>query len=387
MKRIIAVIFVLCFCFGLYIGIQPDDYSFYSSEEIKSEYPFVSLDVDSVAASKVSNGKYRAKIKLFGVLPIKNANVSIVKKQNLVPLGKAFGVKLYTKGVIVVDITDFLHDGKIQNPAFAAGVREGDVILSYNGVEISSNEQLLKQVSLFDGSPQPVVVQRNNLTLNFNVTPVTDDNDGDYRIGLWVRDSTAGLGMLTFYNPSDNTLVGLGHSISDTDTGQVMPVSTGELVSATIGGVVKGVEGKPGELLGTFVEGSILGVLTNNSQSGLSATCVTDEFSKMESVTLAHKNDIETGYAQIISCVDGQKCEYYDIEIVKKNNNLQETKNMVIKITDQRLLDRTGGIVQGMSGSPIIQNGKLVGAVTHVFVDDPTRGYGIFIENMLDAAA
>lgn len=391
MKKILACVLILCLCIGVYIGIQPDEYSFYSDEKIESKYPFVSLDAGTKETSGsleafspcLSQGKYEAKVKLFGVLPIKNAKINVIEKQNVIPLGKAFGVKLYTQGVIIVDITDFLHDGQVQNPAYSVGVREGDVILTYNGVEITSNEDLIAQVKKSNGQPQKAVIRRNNLTYDVDITPLTDDSDGSYRIGLWVRDSTAGIGMLTFFNSSNNTLVGLGHSISDSDTGQVMPVSTGELVSANIEGVVKGQSGSPGELLGSFIEKSIIGVLTENLKTGLVATCVTEEFSDLKSYPVAIKDEIETGPAQIISCVDGTESKYYDIEIVKKNNNLQETKNMVIQITDTELLEYTGGIVQGMSGSPIIQNGKIIGAVTHVFVDDPTKGYSIFIENML----
>ena len=389
-KRAITVMLVLALCFGLYIGFQPDEYSFYSDENIASDSPLITLDMGSTEALKsltttgtLSQGKYKAKVMLFGVLPIKTAEIRVIEKQEIIPLGVAFGVKLYTQGVIVVDITDFVHNGIVQNPAYTAGVREGDVILSYNGVEIKSNEELIAQVKMSGGKPQKAIVVRNNLQFEVSITPVTDDTDGSYRIGLWVRDSTAGIGMLTYFDKSTNTLAGLGHSISDSDTGLVMPVNTGELVRANIEGVVKGVSGTPGELLGSFDENSIIGVLTGNSDTGLTAACITDEFSDMESYPIALKDEITTGKAEIISCVDGTESKHYDIEIVKINNNLQETKNMVIRITDEELLERTGGIVQGMSGSPIIQNGKVIGAVTHVLVSDPQSGYAIFIENML----
>lgn len=389
-KKAIAVVLVLALCFGLYIGFQPDEYSFYTDENISSGNPLIKLDMGSTETSKsltssgtLGQGKYKAKVKLFGVLPIKTAEISVLEKKEVTPLGVAFGVKLYTEGVIVVDITDFVHDGTVQNPAYDAGVREGDIILSYNGVEIKSNEELIAQVKISGGKPQKAVVVRNNLKFQADITPVTDDADGKYRIGLWVRDSTAGIGMLTYFDKSSNILAGLGHSISDNDTGLIMPVNTGELVRADIEGVVKGTSGSPGELLGSFDESSIIGVLTGNSNTGLTAACITDEFSNMESYPVALKDEITTGKAQIISCVNARESKRYDIEIVKINNNLQETKNMVIKITDKELLDKTGGIVQGMSGSPIIQNGKIIGAVTHVLVSDPQKGYAIFIENML----
>lgn len=390
MKKIISFVLILIFAVGIFIGALPDEYSFFSDQPININNPFVSLDIgdtETFGTTKTnqvfSAGEYTAKIKLLGFLPIKSAKISIIENQNLTPLGIAFGVKLYTDGVIIIDITDFVHNGKIQNPAYDAGVREGDVILSYNGVKINSNEDLIEEVKNSNGEPQKAVIRRNNLKFDVNITPLTDDSDGSYRIGLWVRDSTAGIGMLTYYNEKTNTLTGLGHSISDTDTGLIMPVLTGELLKAKIEGVVKGSSGSPGELLGSFMENSTIGILKNNSETGLSAQCITEEFSDYESYPIALKSEIETGDAKIICCVEGIERRTYDIEIVKINNNLQETKNMVIKITDKKLLDITGGIVQGMSGSPIIQNGKLVGAVTHVLVDDPTKGYAIFIENMI----
>lgn len=335
------------------------------------------------AKGTLAQGKYKARLMLFGLLPIKNAQINIIAKKQVVPLGTAFGVKLYTDGVIVVDITDFVNDGKVRNPAYAAGIREGDIIRSYNGVSIKSNEELIKQVQQSGGKAQTAVILRNNLEFQVDVLPVKDDSDGSYRIGLWVRDSTAGIGMLTYFDPQTNRLAGLGHSISDSDTGLVMPVSTGEIVRANIEGAVKGEKGAPGELLGSFDENSVLGVLNGNSDTGLSATCITTEFSDSPTCGVALRKEIVTGDAEIISCIKGNTAERYSAQIVKINNNLHKTKNMVIRITDKRLLDYTGGIVQGMSGSPIIQNGKLVGAVTHVLVDDPTTGYGIFIENML----
>ncbi len=390
MKKIVAIVLVLSLCIGLYIGSLPEDYSFFTGESLVSDSPFVTLDVGStqtsVQASALGEGKYTAKVKLFGFLPIKTAKITVLQNKKLVPLGTAFGVKLYTDGVIVVDITDFVCGGAVCNPAYDAGIREGDVIVSYNGVKIKSNEQLIEQVNLYDGTPQVAVVKRNNLTFEASVTPVADDSDSRFRIGLWVRDSTAGIGMLTYYDKETNSLAGLGHSVSDSDTGLIMPVSTGELVLADIKGVVRGQSGAPGELVGSFIEDKTIGILTSNSGTGLDAVCVSEQFYDMDEYEISLKKDIKTGAAQILCCVDGTNTKPYDIKIEKINNNLSETKNMIIKITDKELLSKTGGIVRGMSGSPIIQNGKLVGAVTHVFVDDATRGYAIFIENMLETA-
>ena len=387
MKKIVAFLLLLSLCFGIIIGFAPTDYSFFNTEAITTNNFLYRLDIGSTQTLSQSGtlpeGKYTAKVKLFGLLPIKTARVTVLKNTTLAPLGVAFGLKLYTDGVIVVDITDFVANGKVCNPAYDAGIREGDIIVSYNGVKIKSNEQLIAEVKKFDGTPQEAIVQRNNLEFSAFVTPVADDTDSNYRIGLWVRDSAAGIGMLTFYNSKTNTLVGLGHSVSDSDTGQIMPVSTGEIVLADIKGVVKGQVGAAGELAGAFIENETIGVLTDNSESGLSAICTTDKFKDAKQYNVALKKEIKTGDAQIICCVDGTTPKTYDIKITKINNNLSETKNMIIEITDKELIKKTGGIVRGMSGSPIIQNGKLIGAVTHVLVDNPKKGYGIFIENML----
>ncbi len=390
MKKTVAIILALCLCIGVFIGSVPNEYSFFTTDAIKSDSGIVTLDVGSYTTSATGNsltaGQYTAKVKLFGLLPIKTAKINVIQNKKLVPLGTAFGVKLFTDGVIVVDITDFVSNGKVCNPAYNAGIREGDVIVSYNGVNIKSNEELIKQVNLYNGTPQIAVVKRNNLTFEAKVTPVADDSDKSFRIGLWVRDSTAGIGMLTFYDKEQNILAGLGHSVSDNDTGLIMPVSTGEVVYADIKGVVKGKKGAPGELVGNFVEDKTIGILMSNSGTGLGAICVCEDFSDMKEYSISLKKEIKTGNAKILCCVDGREVKEYDIKIEKINNNLSETKNMIVKITDKELLSKTGGIVRGMSGSPIIQNGKIIGAVTHVLVDDPTRGYAIFIENMLASA-
>ena len=258
MKKIVALTLAIALLFGLYIGSVPNEYSFFADDAITTNNPTVTLDIGSeqtsLSTSGLATGQYTAKVKLFGFLPIKTAKINVVQNKKLVPLGTAFGVKLFTDGVIVVDITDFVSGGSVSNPAYDAGIREGDIIMSYNGEKIKSNEQLIEQVKLYDGTPQIAVVKRNNLTFEAKVTPVADDSDGGYRIGLWVRDSTAGIGMLTFYDKEENILVGLGHSVSDSDTGLIMPVSSGELVYADIKGAVRGKEGAPGELVGNFVE-------------------------------------------------------------------------------------------------------------------------------------
>ncbi|MBQ3000480.1 MAG: SpoIVB peptidase [Oscillospiraceae bacterium] len=317
---------------------------------------------------------YTAKVKLFGLLPIKDATVREIEQKQLIVLGAPFGTKLYTKGVIVVQAEE-------DSPAAAAGIRAGDVILSYNNVTVTSNEALAKQVNRCEGGSQTAVVQRNERTQTVQITPAKTESG--WSIGLWVRDSAAGLGTLTYYDPATNTVAGLGHSITDVDTGRTMPIQSGSLVTATVHGVRIGEAGNPGELLGSLNDTTI-GTLTANTECGLFGTADYD-FSGV-SYPIALKDEIEVGEAQILCTVAGTTPKAYTIRITEVRNNLSETRNLCIQVTDPELLAATGGIVQGMSGSPILQNGKLIGAVTHVLLNDPTSGYGIFIENMLEAA-
>ncbi len=351
----------------------PDSFSYYTGTRPDTAF-YYSLEADTSALAEEADASYKAKVKLFGFLPVKDAEVRRISQKQLIPLGTPFGVKLYTKGVIVVDAEE-------GSPGLEAGIQVGDIILSYNGVEITSNSDLKKQVNLYEGKPQKVRILRNQRSQTMLVTPVETENG--YSVGLWVRDSAAGLGTLTYYDPQTKTVAGLGHSITDSDTGKTMPLGTGTMVEATVTGVKPGEAGEPGELLGKLKDQE-LGEVTENCATGLFGTATAD-FTGV-SYPIALKNEIKTGEAQILCTTRGDTPQLYTICITKINNNLSEIKNLCIQITDPELLAKTNGIVQGMSGSPILQDGKLIGAVTHVLVDDPARGYGVFIENMLSAA-
>ncbi|MBQ8600275.1 MAG: SpoIVB peptidase [Clostridia bacterium] len=359
--------------FGIYLNRIPTVYHCYPGEEPTADF-YYTLEADTEAVNQTESDSYTAKIKLFGFLPFKDATIRKISQKQLTVLGTPFGVKLYTKGVIVVDAEE-------GSAGIEAGIQVGDIILSYNNTEVRSNEELREQVQLSEGQKQKVRILRNQRTQTVWVTP-TETEDG-YAIGLWVRDSTAGLGTLTYYDPETGTVAGLGHSISDVDTGLTMPVDSGTLVTANITGIKAGEAGAPGELLG-YLEDRIIGTVNQNNDAGIFGTC-TDSFSGV-SYPIALKDEIEEGEAQILCTLAGNTAKSYTIEITRINNNLEEYRNLCITVTDPELLALTGGIVQGMSGSPIIQNGKLIGAVTHVLISDPTSGYGIFIENMLSAA-
>ncbi len=365
----------------------PERFTVFDGESVEHPLYSVSLidneqTVQFTKHSSVhSSESYQARIKLLGLLPIKTVTVDVITKQKVSLGGQTFGIKLYTEGVMVVGSGSFLYQGKNVNPAFEAGIRIGDRLMDADGKKISSNEELMELISHRD-TPITFTVIRKNSKFKATVTPIIPDGESEYRLGLWVRDSGAGIGTITYFNHSTGNLAGLGHSVADIDTGELMPADKGSIVKAKVTDIEKGTEGKTGQLSGIFEE-ELYGSLITNTEQGVFAKGKNDIFTELPTIEIALRGQIKTGKAQIYTQIDKDAPCYYDIKIEKIYNNLQEAKNMVIHITDPKLLTATGGIVQGMSGSPIIQNGKLIGAVTHVFVDDPTRGYGIFIEKML----
>ena len=307
--------------------------------------------------------------------------VSALGKTYVIPSGEAVGVKMFTDGLLVVYVSDVIDtQGNRYSPAKKAGLRESDRILSVDGIEIGTNEELSDYINNVK-KPVHLKVARDEEVFETDITPMLS-NDGNFRIGIWARDSTAGIGTLTFYNPENNTFAALGHAITDYDTGTVLTVSDGDLVGCEILSVKKGEHGTPGELSGQF-ENKDLGKILKNNDFGIYGK-MNNQNVEGQFVETATRFQTKQGPATILCDVDGNGVKSYDVEITKVSKSARvDNKGIVLKITDEELLSKTGGIVQGMSGSPIIQNGKLVGAVTHVFVNDPTRGYGIFIENML----
>lgn len=326
----------------------------------------------------------KAKLKFLGILPLRTVSVNVVNVTELIPCGNSIGVRINVDGVMVVGISDFRDEGgKKSRPAQVAGLRTGDVIRKVNGEKITRISGLSKALENSSGDPVEVLIERKNTQTELTVTPVWSQDDNTYKIGAWVRDGTSGIGTITFINPKDNTFGALGHGITDVDTGEIIPVGNGDLLYADIIGIRKGERGNPGELKGVFSGSRKIGDIKLNSEIGVYGTVETQSFDQ-QPIPIALRSQIKPGKAHILSNIDEDKVEKYDIEVQKVMKNSITNKSMVIKITDQRLLEKTGGIVQGMSGSPIIQDGRLIGAVTHVFVNDPTRGYGTFIELMLN---
>lgn len=326
--------------------------------------------------------------KLFGLLPIKRVQVQVLPETKLYPGGHSIGVKLKSEGVMVVGF--YLVDVENQkvSPAEQANIKVGDYILKVNGKKVSDVASITGQIN--NGEAMEMEVRRNDKIFTTTIQPQLDSKTKNHRIGLYIRDSAAGVGTLTFYDPRSNMYGALGHVITDMDTGQPIQVGSGEIFPSKVTSIDKGQKGKPGEkrcVIGNDSEK--MGNILSNNSLGIygKLTDFPKEYFESELLPIALAHDVKTGPAHIYTVVKGDKVEKFDIEIVNViPQRFSSTKGMVIKVTDERLLAITGGIIQGMSGSPIIQNGKIVGAVTHVFVNDPTMGYGCYIEWMLKEA-
>ncbi len=326
---------------------------------------------------------------LLGILPVKKVEVSVEPARILIPGGQAVGVALQTQGVLVVGTSDLGGDGGA-SPARLAGIRPGDIILQLGGQQILSAEHLSQLVAQSEGKTIKVQLLRDNHPMEVSLTPKKDQASGNYRLGIWARDSTAGVGTLSFYDPSTQTYGALGHAITDADTGQPLSVREGQVLHADVVDVQKGKKGAPGELKGSFLRDKLqLGNIIKNTSFGIYGKLDKSPENTLypQGLPIGLMGTVQTGPATIISSIDGTGAKEFKVEIVQVNRQSSPApKSMVIKVTDPVLLEKTGGIVQGMSGSPIIQNGHLIGAVTHVYVNDPTQGYGLYIEWMLKQA-
>ncbi len=302
-------------------------------------------------------------------------------KNYLSVLGTPFGIKLYTKGVVVVGSESILTKDGYVNPAEVAGLKQGDIITAVNEKSVKRNGELSKYLAESNGKKVVLTVIRDGKEIKINFEPVLCDNDKRYKAGLWVRDSSAGIGTLSFYDEKMQMFCGLGHGVNDIDTGELVPLLEGEAIGADITGAYKGSQGVIGELIGVFNE-TVIGSIIENSAKGVYGCCKIAPGNGIL-YPVAPKQEVKTGKAQIISTIDENGPKLYDIEITKIDSKSPE-KNLVVNVTDASLIAKTGGIVQGMSGSPIIQDGMFVGVVTHVFVDNPKGGFGIFAETMYD---
>ncbi len=305
------------------------------------------------------------------------------ERRMVIPCGTPFGIKMLTDGVVVTDLGAVNGRLSQQSPAEAAGIRKGDIVTSVNGVPVTDSESLSRAVQ--ENPVCTIKVMRGEEEMTFTANALESDKDGEYKLGMWTKDSVAGIGTMTYYDPETGVFAGLGHGVSDTSSGIRMPLLSGEITAVTITDVVRGADGMPGELCGAFISSVEIGKLTLNSDFGVFGQCTAEPLIG-DPVEIAHKDEVKTGHAVICTTTGGMMPEEYDIEIVSiDRGSTSPARNMTIRITDPDLLSRTGGIVQGMSGSPILQDGRLVGAVTHVLVNESDMGYAVFAENMLAA--
>lgn len=359
-------------------------------QSISNEYLGLFSEESYVSVSNVNQKTTdrNEEINFLGLIAVKSVQIKKVPDIMLYPGGQPLGIKLNTKGVLVVALSDVIKNKeKVNSPAAESGIQIGDSILEVNDKQINTSEQLSEMVTSSGGSEINISLDRKGTKVSMKVHPVLSDNGNSYKIGLWVRDSTAGVGTLTFYDKASNRFGALGHPITDVDTGTILKVSSGQIVESSIISIIKGARGNPGELKGIFVkEDDNLGSVEKNTECGIYGTANTQlvNTDEVKPLRIALRDEIKTGPAKILTTIDGNKPKYYNIEIQKLlQQDSPGPKSMIIKITDEELLSKTGGIVQGMSGSPIIQDNKIVGAVTHVLVNKPDTGYGIYIEWMI----
>lgn len=348
-----------------------------NNEKVKNNIE-VDLKENNVISSEADTTA-DMKVKFMG-LPIKNVQLCFMPEKRVEVVGKTVGICVDTKGVLVLGVGQVKGtDGKAYTPCKNI-IKSGDIITAINNQKVESKEELSELVN--SSNDLNISVIRDDKNISLNVRPVKSIDDNTLKLGLWVRDSTQGIGTITYYDRENNSFGALGHPINDVDTGELMEIDGGEILEAKVEKAQKGKAGTPGSLVGDIYFDKTIGYVESNEKNGIFGHMCSD----LEGIEMpvGYKNDVKIGNASIYVNTNGKFVEKYSIHIDSINKyNTSDTKNFVLTITDKRLLNLTGGIVQGMSGCPIVQDGKLIGAVTHVFVNDPTRGYGIFIENML----
>lgn len=397
-KKMILLIFLLIiYVYVLVIINIPDEITIFEGENLSLKTIFgialhsedEVLEVSSNSGEKTINkiGNETLSVSLFDKLFIKSVDVSVLPRTTVIPVGNIAGVKLYTNGVLVVGMSEIEgEDSKTYKPYENTGIEEGDMIVKINNNLISSTDDLIEKVNMSKGEKVEIEYIHDEETKECSITPVKTSEE-EYKLGLWVRDSAAGVGTVTFYEPSTQSFGALGHGITDIDTGDLLNIASGEFVTAQVLNIKKGENGNPGKIQGTVEEQETIGDITKNTEFGIYgkiqdlSSLNIDTSKEME---VAMREEIELGKATILCSLDNQTVKEYEIEITKiyRDNNYNN-KSMEIKVTDDELIEKTGGIIQGMSGSPIIQNGKFVGAVTHVLVNSSTEGYAIFGDLML----
>ncbi len=402
-KRLIKMLSLVFILFIIYVYILaidriPNSLVLFEGEQFSIKIPIGisiklkdsdTIETSSTDATQISKnvGKKLLSVSLFDSIALKNVDVDVLPKTTVIPVGNIAGVKLYTSGVLVVGMSEINgQDNKKYKPYENTGIEEGDTIIQINQNEITSTDELIETVNMSKGEDITLKYIHGEETKTCSITPVKTSNN-EYKLGLWVRDSAAGVGTVTFYEPSTRTFAALGHGITDIDTNELINISSGEFVTTRILNITKGESGNPGKIQGTVEKQENIGTISKNTKFGIYG--IVDNLSTLKiqaskEMQVASRDEIQEGEATILCSLDGEQAKEYKIEITKiyKDNNY-DNKSMKIKVIDKTLIDKTGGIIQGMSGSPIIQNGKFIGAITHVLVNNPEEGYAVFGDIML----
>lgn len=401
LKMLLLVFFLsIMYIYTLAINSIPNNLTLYEGEKIqlrtllginiKNKNDLIEANSgksQTIEASSNSSYKENYNVSLFNKVSVKSVNVDIIPKTKVIPIGNIAGVKLYTNGVLVVGMSEIEGiDNKKHKPYENTGIEEGDTIIKINNNQIDSTEDLIKNVNMSKGNNIKINYIHENQTKECSIKPV-ETGKSEYKIGLWVRDSAAGVGTVTFYEPSTKTFGALGHGITDIDTGKLINIASGEFITTKILNINKGTNGNPGKIQGTIENQTKIGTISKNTRFGIFGKV--DDLSNLKIDTsnemeVALRDEVKSGKAYILCCLDNKEPQKYEIEIKKIfYNNNYDNKSMQIKVIDKNLIEKTGGIIQGMSGSPIIQNNKFIGAVTHVMISNPQEGYGVFADIML----
>ena len=395
LKLIIIIFLIIMYAYILVIDKIPSKMIIFAGEQIKvNKYMGFDIKQDSDViqtsssnTEKLKPGKTTMKVSLFDNLFIKNMEVDVLPRTKVIPVGTIAGVKLYTSGILVVGMSEIEGiDNKKHKPYLNSGIEEGDTIISIDNNKISSTDELINVVNQSKGKNLSIEYVHDNEAATCSITPVQTSMN-QYKLGLWVRDSAAGVGTVTFIEPKTKEFGALGHGITDIDTEELINIESGEFITTRILNIAKGQSGNPGKIQGTIDGQKNIGIISKNTKFGIygvveDLSAINIDYSK--EMDLALREEIREGKAKILCNIDGTTPKEYDIEIqrIYRENNY-DNKSMKIKVVDEELLNKTGGIIQGMSGSPIIQNGKFIGAVTHVLVNNPTEGYAVFGDIML----
>ena len=332
-------------------------------------------------------GSTKLDVKLFNIFNVKDIDVSIIERAKVIPIGQVAGIKLYTTGVLVVGMSEIKGTDNVKyKPYENSGIQEGDTIVQIEDKNISDTKELIDIVNSSKGKKINIKYVRNDEILECSIEPIKT-SETEYKIGLWVRDSAAGIGTMTYVEPKTSNFAALGHGITDVDTGNILNISNGQFITTKVFSIIKGENGNPGKIQGSINEQSEIGTIYKNSIFGIYGKIndITKVYiNKSNEMDVAMRSEIKLGEASILCSLDGESAKEYKIQIDKIFlNNDYDNKSMLIKVTDEELIKKTGGIIQGMSGSPVIQDGKFIGAITNVLINDPTRGYVVFGDLMV----